>query len=653
MKILIVTDVLGVANNGTTVASYHLAKSLRERGHEVTFLCADQSKIGQPGFFVCPTINFGKLLNAYVAKNEVTLAKADMKIIQAALEGIDHVHIMLPFSLGNHTAKLANKLNIPITAGFHCQCENVSSHFYLMHSPLVNNTIYRVFWKNLYRMVDCIHYPTKFIQNDFERIVGPTNGYVISNGINESFKPRQVEKPDNLKDKFVIVTTGRYAREKRQIVLLKAMKYSKHEKDIQLILAGDGPYRFQYLKASKKLTNKPIFGLHSKDELADILCYSDLYVHPAHAELESIACLEAIKAGLVPVINNSKRAAPRYFALDEKNLYKRNNPKVLAKQIDYWFEHPEERKQRQKDYEHFTDKFEYEHCMDRMEKMILEAKKIRQYKIDNNIHHRVVLYEDPLHDDFAGTNIVTKKVDDDFVYIHDNKLWKFFSKIIYRGIAVPILRLFAKMKRGVKVKNPKAIKSLKGKGYFIYGNHTQMMDAFIPHTMVSKKNRTYIVANPDAVSIKGLQNFVMMMGCLPLPSTAQTVEAFQNAIKTRINEKGVVVIYPEAHIWPFYEGIREFGDVSFQYPAKLNAPVVAMVTTYRKSKHKITKKRRPYIDITLSNPIYPQEGLSVKENQKYLRDQVYEFMKKTIEEANKVNYINYVKGDKDSTRFEK
>ena len=652
MRILVAADVLGEPNNGTTIAAFNLINALQERGHEVRVLCPDEDKKGWKDYFIVPKSNFGFIINKIIEKNGVVPAKADYKVFEAALDGVDLLHVMLPFSMTNKLVTYANKKNIAISAGFHCQAENFTSHLFLMWSKLATRLTYKFFWRHCYHSVDCIHYPTDFIRNDFEKRVGPTNAYVISNGIKMFDRPKDLTRPPEFEGKFVILMTGRYSKEKRQDLLIKALKYSKYEKNIQIILAGDGPLRKKYAKKGRKLTNQPILGFHPREELIKLICSSDLYVHTAHAELESIAALEAMSAGIVPVINASKRSATKYFAIDELNLFDQNNAKSLAKKIDFWIEHPNEKKERSKQYLEYTKRFEFSHCMDRMEKMISEAVEVRKYKIEHNLHHRIVYYKDPLNDDFAGTSISQKKVDDNFVYVHENKLWRLCSTIFYYGIAYPIMYLLVKIKRHVRVKNKEAIKKVKNSGYFLYGNHTNIYDAFIPHTQVTRLKKTYIIANPDAVSIKGTKNLVMMLGVLPTPGSAGSVKNFNAAIEKRINQRRAIVIYPEAHIWPFYRGLRPFGDISFQYPAKLNAPVIAMVTTYRKPKVKINKKRRPYINITLSEPIYPNPEFSVRENMRYLRDAVYNFMKQTIENSGSPEYINYVQGSPDSTKFE-
>ena len=129
MTITVVCDVLGEENNGTTIAAMNLIRFLKAQGHTVRILCGDADKKGEEGYYVVPNYNFGKLLNAYVKKVGVTLAKPVKKIIEEALEGVDLVHIMVPLALGMATCKIARGKGLPITAGFHMQAENLTCYF--------------------------------------------------------------------------------------------------------------------------------------------------------------------------------------------------------------------------------------------------------------------------------------------------------------------------------------------------------------------------------------------------------------------------------------------------------------------------------------------------------------------------------------------
>lgn len=92
---------------------------------------------------------------------------------------------------------------------------------------------------------------------------------------------------------------------------------------------------------------------------------------------------------------------------------------------------------------------------------------------------KVIYYSDPINDDFAGTKIATKVVDEKFKYIHKNILWRFCSFVLYYLIAFPLVWLYCRVFMRIKIINKKAIKKLKKQPYFLYGNHTGFYDAFI------------------------------------------------------------------------------------------------------------------------------------------------------------------------------
>ncbi len=235
---------------------------------------------------------------------------------------------------------------------------------------------YHIVWGIAYRNCACIHYPTQFIRDTFEHTIRKdTPGYVISNGVNKAFRPVEVERDPKYDGKYLIQFTGRLSKEKTHKVLIDAVNLSKYREQIQLVFAGIGPLHDKLEKRGQKLPNPPEFHFFSREDLVKQLNMADLYVHPAEIEIEAISCLEAIACGLVPVIANSPRSATRYFAIDERNLFHNKDAKDLAKRIDYWIEHPEERKALAERYRGFVEQHEYEHCMDRMEQMMLNAAK--------------------------------------------------------------------------------------------------------------------------------------------------------------------------------------------------------------------------------------------------------------------------------------
>ena len=381
MNITVVCDVLGEANNGTTIAALNMIRSMKERGHNVRVICSDQDRKEQDGFYIVPTRDLGPMINQYLKKNGVSLSRPVTKTVAEAIDGADVVHFMTPFSLTRKAIKLARQKHIPLTAGFHCQAENFTSHLFLKDAKISNLLFYHAVWGIAYRHCARIHYPTQFIRDTFEHAIRrDTPGCVISNGVNKAFHPEKVERDPKYDGKIVIQFTGRLSKEKTHKVLIDAVTLSKYRDQIQLVFAGIGPLRDKLEKRGRKLPNPPEFRFFSRADLVKQLNMADLYVHPAEIEIEAISCLEAIACGLVPVIANSPRSATRYFAIDERNLFHNKDPKDLAKRIDYWIEHPEEKKALAERYSGFVEQHEYERCMDRMEQMLSDAAKERQYE---------------------------------------------------------------------------------------------------------------------------------------------------------------------------------------------------------------------------------------------------------------------------------
>ena len=73
--------------------------------------------------------------------------------------------------------------------------------------------------------------------------------------------------------------------------------------------------------------------------------------------------------GLVPIIDNSKKSATPQFALHENSLFLPGNYLDLAKKIDYWIEHDEQRKKQEKIYADSGIKYHIENSILQIEEM--------------------------------------------------------------------------------------------------------------------------------------------------------------------------------------------------------------------------------------------------------------------------------------------
>ncbi|HBS10324.1 MAG TPA: hypothetical protein DEA28_01105 [Firmicutes bacterium] len=249
-------------------------------------------------------------------------------------------------------------------------------------------------------------------------------------------------------------------------------------------------------------------------------------------------------------------------------------------------------------------------------------------------------YEDSSKDDFMKTNLPRPEVPLNYKYIRNNPINVFFSNILYYLIAKPILGLYCIL-RGVKVKNRKNLKEVRKKGCFIYANHTSIFDMFDIQSLVIRGKRTYLIGYSDMTSVPIAVNICNALGYLPLPlNDFRCARKFLDSLDYYVNKKHQnVLIYPEAHVWPFYTKIRDFPSASFHYPAKLNAPVIPIVTTYRK----VLFFKKPRLTINVGRVIYPKEGATIKENRDYLYNECYKQMVNISSSVKQPNYFKYVK----------
>ena len=192
-------------------------------------------------------------------------------------------------------------------------------------------------------------------------------------------------------------------------------------------------------------------------------------------------------------------------------------------------------------------------------------------------------------------------------------------------VARPAVYLYAKIKYNVKYVNKKAVKKVRKGGFFVYSNHVAVDgDAFITNH-VTFPNVNDIIVNADTVSIKGIKTLVEAMGAFPLPNDIGAAANFFHEMKYRLSKKHAITIFPEAHIWPYYNGIREFPIGSYKYPALLKTPIITFCITLQKRKH----SKRPRFTVYISDPEYIDPKLDTLENAKILHDKSYNFMKET------------------------
>ena len=378
MKILLVIDTYDTNNNGTSISAQRFAAVLREHGNEVRILTTGEPA---PDKFVLKEFKV-PLFNDLIHSHGFQFAQVDLDIIREAVAWADIVHCMMPFALETATKLIADQMHKPSTAAFHIQPENMTSSIGLGKAERINDSFYQVFNWTLYSRFTHIHTPSQFMADELVKHGYKAKIHVISNGIDPDFiaaGQRKLSDRDNCltsrsdSGHITITMVGRLSGEKRQDVIINAVPFSKYADRIQLVFAGKGPKYDEYVELGKQLKNPPQFVFLSKPELIDLLLHTDLYVHASDMESEAISCIEAFATGLVPVIANSEDSATPQFALDGRSLFAPGRPKDLARAIDWWFDHPDEKAKMEREYAEAAKKYDIDTSVRLCEQMFREA----------------------------------------------------------------------------------------------------------------------------------------------------------------------------------------------------------------------------------------------------------------------------------------
>jgi glycosyltransferase involved in cell wall biosynthesis/1-acyl-sn-glycerol-3-phosphate acyltransferase len=597
--------------NGTSMTAIRFREELLKRGHTVRVV-----SVGIEGNDMYPLKeHYVPIASNITRKQSMIFAKPDVKILEKAFQGADIVHFFLPYKLAMVGQKIADKMGIPHIAAFHCQPENVTYSMGLGWFEGFASFIYKRFNKKVYSNFQHIHCPSKFIANELKKYNYKAKLHIFSNGVSDIFTPSPVDY-NKKKDFFNILMIGRLVSEKRQDVLIKAINHSKYKDKIKLTLAGNGPKKNHYQRLGRYLPNPPTFGFYSSEELLKIIHNTDLYVHPADIEIEAIACLEVLSCAKVPIISDSRKSATKQFALDDRSLFKSGDHIDLARKIDYWIEHEEERLKMEKLYCESVKQYKLKNIIVKTEELYAEA--IQEYKKThpalfglnqvNKPYVPKINFIPPAKED-AHINEIKRVVnitfDKNYPYIDKSLKFKILSILVHITIHLIVFPMMWFMFR-LKIKGKDKIKKLRKKykgGVITVSNHVHNWDYLCVLKAVSPR-RLYCPVLKENIESKD-RHLMRLCNLIPIPDTSlHGMSVFIKTINSLLGKGKFVHFYPEASLWPLYQPIRPFKSGGFNFAVKNKVPVLPMAISYRQG-----KKNKVYFTLTIGDPIFPDLNL--------------------------------------------
>jgi glycosyltransferase involved in cell wall biosynthesis len=337
LRIAMVLDSWDETNNGGVVSTRRLVELLRGRGHEVTVVATGRP---EPGKVALRQLRV-PFFDGIMSKMRFPFAWPERRVLEEVLARQDVVHVQFPFWLGVRAVALARRAGVPVVSTFHVQAEHLL-HNVGLRSPALVAAVYRLFLRTVYDRSERVVCPSDFAERELRRygLRAPTT--VISNGLPPQYRPApRAEWPD-VGGRFLVLSVGRLAREKRHDLLVEAIRHSRHERRIQLVLIGDGPLRGRIEEQARALTHPPRFLYLPPHELIPWYSAADLDVHAAEVEVECMSVLEAMGCGAPCLIARSPLSATSQFALSDRFLFEAGNRQELTARIDWFVEHPEE-----------------------------------------------------------------------------------------------------------------------------------------------------------------------------------------------------------------------------------------------------------------------------------------------------------------------
>lgn len=252
---------------------------------------------------------------------------------------------------------------------------------------------------------------------------------------------------------------------------------------------------------------------------------------------------------------------------------------------------------------------------------------------------RVIYYSDEKNDDFSGLDIKVRPLGKGYTYIRRDWLFKAFEFVFYYFVMIPVVYMLQKVHSHQSFVNRKAFRKTKKDGCFIVSNHTQVQNDTYIGPLGTFPKKCFIISNPHVLSVRGMRLGMQAYGVIPLGSNYDEKKEFLRCVETRMNKGNAIIVYPEAHVWPFYTKIRSFDEQAFLYLSKLKKPMYVMTNCYKKRRFFKVPKIVTFVD----GPFYADENLGKREAAKHLRDIAYETMLKRTEEHSTYEYIKYVK----------
>lgn len=576
MIVTLVIDTFNTGNNGTTVSAMRFAAALRSRGHAVRVVACGGPGGGpgdgtepapdSPDMYWVPELVV-PIASRFAHRQHTVFAKPVREVLVAAIQGADVVHIYQPWPLGRAAERIARQLGVPAIAAFHIQPENVTYNLGLGWFPPAAHLVYFLLRLAFYRRFADIHCPSTFIAAQLRRHGYRARLHVISNGVSSSFRPGPA-RARGAGEPFRILMVGRFSPEKRQEVLIRAVRRSRHAARIQLHFAGRGPRERRLRRLASKLPIPAQFGYYSQAALIELIGSCDLYVHTSDVEIEGVSCIEAFACGLVPVISDSRQSATGQFALGPEHLFRAGDPASLAERIDGWIDDPAGRAAASGTYARYAQRYAVDRSSAAIERVYARA-------------------GDPPEAP-AG---------------YAGRPYRLLSTAFYYAIAAPLLFAWTRVILGVRTEGRNRLP--RTGGALTVCNHVHPLDSALVALALFPRRLVFTSA-PVNLQHRWYGGLVRLLGGVAVPGTPAGLSRFFSEMELMLARGRIVHFFPEGELEPYATSLRDFKRGAFHLAAQARVPVLPLSIRFTAPAGlRRVVGRKPAMVVVIGEPIVP------------------------------------------------
>jgi glycosyltransferase involved in cell wall biosynthesis len=306
LRVLIAADTFPPDVNGAATFAARLAAGLSERDIEVHVVCPSVSRVSDEDLVGAVQVHrVASTRTPFHRTFRVCTpwrVRAELPAILAAADP-DVVHVQAHFGVGRTVLAMARERGLPVVATNHFMPENLLAHSTL--PKWSRRAITELGWRDVtrvYRAATTVTAPTPRAADLLRR--RGLDVRAVSCGIDlDHYATHREPRTGPL----VVAFVGRLDREKNVDDLIRATASTK---DIRAEVVGDGSCRAEWETLANELRAPVTFhGYLPDDEMLAVLRRADVFCMPGTAELQSIATLEAMAAGL-PVVAANAMALP-------------------------------------------------------------------------------------------------------------------------------------------------------------------------------------------------------------------------------------------------------------------------------------------------------------------------------------------------------